>query len=190
MVGWPRLGVLLCGVAFTLSCARDPALRPRPLPRLAAERRESIDALAARLFDGLRAGRPEELLVATGELAGMIGPEAQLRVSQQRGRPLSSFSAESFRAAWGPARYAGFCAQGAREEAAKRGLGLRSPGWVLERLLVVAEGGLARSASWVEGEFVYTEQGWQVLNLRRIEPPRFGHADLDLAPCDVEAGIR
>ena len=98
----------------------------------------------------------------------------------------------AFRTDWGAATFAGFCAQGAREEAPRAGLGLTHAGWVLERILLVARGGAAAagSASWVEGDFVYTDRGWRVLSLRRVETPRRQHSDLELAPCDVEAGLR
>jgi hypothetical protein len=56
--------------------------------------------------------------------------------------------------------------------------------------LVVARDGQGRSASWVEGRFAYTDQGWKTLSLTRIELPRRQHSDLDLAPCDVEESIR
>jgi hypothetical protein len=63
---------------------------------------------------------------------------------------------------------------------------------VLQRILVVARTGAngPRSASWLEGDFVYTAQGWRALSFHRIETPRRHHADLELAPCDVEAGLR
>ena len=108
-----------------------------------------------------------------------------LRASTVRGGPLNVFQ-RAFR----EARYLGFCAQGAREEAPGQALGLPRPGWVLERILVVASVRGTRSAAWLEGSFVYTERGWRALSVRRVEPPRPRHSNLELAPCDVESGLR
>jgi hypothetical protein len=81
--------------------------------------------------------------------------------------------------------------QRARIEPAGPPLGLREPGFVAERVLVVgAEPGGGKVAAWVEGSFVLTDQGFFAVSLQRLETPRRDHADLDLAPCDLEIGVR
>lgn len=180
------IGLLLWGA----HCGAPALPKPQGLPADARARHDSVDAFAREVFEALRQGAPEQLLASAEALDALLTSDARLRVLQARGRPFAEDALHSFRLAWRDARYAGFCAQGARQEPADQALGLRAPGWVLERLLVASRLGHQRSAAWVEGQFVYTEQGWKTLSLRRIDPPRFGHADLDLAPCDVEGGLR
>ena len=43
-----------------------------------------------------------------------------------------------------------------------------------------------RSAAWLEGTFVFTNRGWEAIAIRHMEVPRPDHADLELAPCDVQ----
>jgi hypothetical protein len=152
-----------------------------------------LSELARVLFEGLRDGQLRSCFASPDELEALVVPEARFRLERDRSASLErAESAASFRRDWALASYAGFCAQGARQERAGGGLGLTRPGWVLDRILVVADlgQGRPRSASWLEGSFVYTEHGWKALSFRRIEPPRLHHADLELAPCDVESGLR
>lgn len=166
---------------------------PVTMPHDAGLRRSSLQALGQSLFEGLRAGTLAPTFATQRELDAMLVPEARLRLDRERASSTTrGFRLEVFRSEWGAARFAGFCVQGARDEGRNAGLGLLEPGWVLDRFLVavsVGDTGL-RSAAWVEGDFVYTGEGWRALSLRRVEAPRRHHADLDLAPCDVEAGLR
>jgi hypothetical protein len=87
------------------------------------------------------------------------------------------------------ATYAGICVQQGRSESAGGTLGLRQPGFLFERALVVGtEPGGGAVASWVEGRFVHTDAGFGALVLERVEPPRRDHADLELAVCELRAG--
>jgi hypothetical protein len=154
-------------------------------------RRESLDQLARALFTAIQAEAPQQALAAPAELDELLPIQTRSRIEQERrrsGRQLSSLPGRP--AVWSSASYAGFCAQGARQEPAGGSLGLMEAAWLLDRVLVVADLGNARSASWVEGRFLFTDQGWRALTLSRVEAPRAGHSDLDLAPCDVEQGIR
>ena len=47
-----------------------------------------------------------------------------------------------------------------------------------------------RVAAWVEGVFIQTDGGFVAIDLHRVEDPRCEHTDLEIAPCDMEAGIR
>ena len=171
-------------------CVAAPQLSPSTMPHDAALRRGSLSALGKRLFEALRSGSINPCVATTGELDQLVVPQARLAIERER-RAHGSFATSSvFPRDWAGASYAGFCAQGAREEPAQEALGLTQRGWVLERILVVASLGNTRSASWLEGRFVYTEQGWKLLSLSQVEQPRRQHSDLDLAPCDVEAGLR
>jgi hypothetical protein len=172
------------------ACATAPPLSPAAMPHEAALRRDSLSDLGKRLFEALRAGTIDQCVATPLELDQLIEPQARMHVDRER-RAHGSFATSSvFPRDWAAASYAGFCAQGAREEPAHAALGLTQRGWVLERILVVASLGTTRSASWLTGRFVYSEAGWKLLSLSQIEQPRRQHSDLDLAPCDVEAGLR
>lgn len=161
------------------------------MPREASARRESLDALARCLLDGLQRGDLSACLVSREQLDGLVQPDARFRMARARTASLVRGGPVNVaQGAFREATYAGFCAQGAREEAAYRALGLVAPGWVLERILVVASSRGTRTATWLEGSFVYTDQGWRGLDVRRVEVPRPRHSDLELAPCDVESGLR
>jgi len=185
-----RVWLAACLALWGGSCAGKAPIKPRTVPREAAARRESLDALARTLYAALGAGTPESTLVARRELDELLTPEGRLRAEVWRDQ--SGF--ESIRQAWAEshrtAEYSGFCAQGARDEAPGGGVGLVEPGWTFNRLLLMGHDGTRRSAAWVEGVFVLTDDGFRVLGFSRIEAPRAHHADLDLAPCDVEQGIR
>ncbi|MFT3921342.1 MAG: hypothetical protein QM778_02285 [Myxococcales bacterium] len=183
MVAWAACA-LGCG-----SSLRAP--KPAVLPVDQTARRESLDQLARALFDAIRADAPEQALAPAAELDELLPSPTRTRIEQERRRPIhQAASVPGHPAVWSAASYAGFCAQGAREEPAGGALGLGGAAWLLDRLLVVADLGNGRSASWVEGRFLFTDQGWRALTLSRVETPRAGHSDLDLAPCDVEQGIR
>jgi hypothetical protein len=171
------------------ACARAPALAPARMPVDPVARRSSLDELSLGLFEALRAGSLEQSVARGHEVDQLVEPQTRLRIERERAGRLDQGLLGSFRRDWAGARFAGFCAQGARDEPATHGLGLQQPAWVLERLLVVADLGGLRSASWLEGRFVFTDQGWKTLSLTRIEEPRRRHADLELAPCDVESGL-
>jgi hypothetical protein len=182
----------LLQLAAGVGCAaRAPSSTPASMPHDAGLRRTSLHALGQLLFEGLRSGSLGQSFASTRELDGIVLPDARLRLERERASwQQGAFAPDSFRD-WEAASFVGFCAQGAREEAPRASLGLTQTGWVMARILVVARGGptAVASASWVEGDFVYTDQGWRVLSLRRVESPRRHHADLELAPCDVEAGL-
>lgn len=186
------LGRLTCLLALVTACGPSVvAPRPALLPSDQLTRRESIDQLARALFSAIQAASPERVLAPPGELDLLLPTRTRSRIEQERrhsGAQLLTLPGRP--AVWSGASYAGFCAQGAREEPAGGALGLIEAAWLLDRLLVVADLGNGRSASWVEGRFLFTDHGWRALSLSRVEAPRAGHSDLDLAPCDVEQGIR
>jgi hypothetical protein len=181
-------------IALVFGCGANGApLSPRSMPPDARARRSSLSELGKMLFEGLRGGELRGCFANQDELEALVAPEAHFRLERDRAASVEHVgAADNFQRDWALAGYAGFCAQGAREEAAGSSLGLTRPGWVVDRILVVADlgAGRPRSASWLEGAFVYTGRGWKALSFRRIETPRLHHADLELAPCDVESGLR
>jgi hypothetical protein len=181
-------------LAIGLGCAAaGQMLSPASMPSDASARRASLTALGKQLFEGLRGGVLRSCFASQSELDALIVPAARFRLERERAASVERVaSANVFQRDWALASYVGFCAQGAREESAGNSLGLTRSGWVLDRILVVADlgQGRPRSAAWLEGAFVFTEHGWKALSFRRIEQPRQHHADLELAPCDVESGLR
>jgi hypothetical protein len=173
-----------------VGCATRQPLRTRTWPQEAQARRESLDQLARTLYTAFGAGTPESTLIARHDLDDLLTPEGRLRAELWRSESSFEFARESWAQIARGSRYVGFCAQGAHDEPAGTGVGLRQPAWLLGRLLLVSADSARRSAAWAEGTFVLTDQGFRVLSFTRIEAPRAHHADLDLAPCDVEQGIR
>lgn len=190
-------GVWLLSLCFVLGCgganaasSASGSLALRTLPAEAEQRRAAIESLAQQTFEALRDGVPRRLLAPANELDGLLTASAQHRLLEQRRTRLGALPVQLWAVPWKQASFTGFCAQGAREETAGGPSGLKEPAWVLDRLLVAATFGGQRSASWVEGSFVYTTDGFRALNLSRLEGPRNEHSDLELAPCDVEGGLR
>jgi hypothetical protein len=184
------MSALLAAALACAACASSIPLRAERLPSDATERTRSVDQLGETLFMALRSGRPRTALAPVVVLDDLLVPSARLRGERARAETERLGETSGWPIAWASARYAGFCAQGGRDEPALNGLGLREEAWVVSRVLLVGEAGSTRTAAWVEGAFVFTERGFQVLWFSRLEGPRAGHADLDLAPCDVERGIR
>lgn len=184
------IGRLVFLVVLLAGCATKTPVRARTLPPDAAARRDSLDALARSLYVAFGAGNPETTLIARNELDDLLTPEGRLRAELWREHGGFEFARKPWEQIARASRYIGFCAQGARDQGPSSGIGLREPAWTLGRLLLVSDDGVRRSAAWAEGTFVLTDQGFRVLSYTRIEAPRAHHADLDLAPCDVEQGIR
>ncbi len=177
-------------VMLLAGCATRQAVRARTLPEEAQVRRETLDQLARNLYVAFSSGAPESALIARSELDDLLTPEGRLRAERWRDTGGFEFARQPWSQIARGSRYIGFCAQSAHDEGNGTGIGLKEPAWTLGRLLLVSEDSARRSAAWAEGTFVLTDQGFRVLSLTRIEAPRAHHADLDLAPCDVEQGIR
>jgi hypothetical protein len=182
-----RSKVWLISLLLVASCARPVPLSAATIPEDAGVRRDAVDQLARNLFEAMRSGQLSKILASSRTLDELMVPQARLRLEGER-QQLFSSAVELRWAAWTRANYAGFCAQDA--DGGNGGTaGLRRPGWVLSRVLVVADDGGGPSAAWAQGTFVYTTAGFAALSLASVEPIRARHADLDLAPCDVERGI-
>ncbi len=90
---------------------------------------------------------------------------------------------------WASSRFAGLCVQGLRRAEPGGAEGFARPAWLFERMLLVARRpGGDRVAAWVEGTFLWTPRGWRIAFLEGVEAPRWEHADLDLARCDLSVG--
>ena len=150
-----------------------------------------MDQTGQRIYGALARGAPTDLLVDDVGLRSLLDSQAATRFAALRVGTSARVSVqlEDFQSLR-DARYGGVCLQASRLEPAGSSLGLRADGWVFDRALVMGhQPGGRRVASWVEGSFVYTREGFRALDLTRVEVPRWEHADLELASCDMEVGI-
>ncbi len=151
---------------------------------------QAIAQVGKRIYDAMVAGDPQRLLIDDAGMRRLVTTEAGERYAALRlgvGTRLGEMSPLAFEGT----EYLGVCLQGARLEPAEGELGLREPAWIFERALVagrMASG--RRTAAWVEGVFVRTPEGFIALDLTSAEDPRWEHTDLEIAPCDMEEGIR
>jgi hypothetical protein len=134
-------------------------------------------------------GRPAEVAFDEKTLDRLLLPDAGRRALALRAQMPGPRSLPSDQSAlWAGARYAEICVQQGRAEPRAGSLGLRAPGFVFERALVVGrEPGGGSLAGWVEGAFLHTDAGFGALTLERVEAPRRDHADLELAVCELRA---
>jgi hypothetical protein len=169
------------------SSARAPS-RPAPLPQLDVAK-PVLAEFGQRLYSALAHGRLEEVTFDDAALDRLLLPSAGSRALAMRAQvpgPRRLPPDESAR--WAGARYAEICVQQGRAEPRGGALGLRAPGFVFERALIVGrEPGGGALAGWVEGEFLHTDAGFGALILERVEAPRRDHADLELAVCELRA---
>jgi hypothetical protein len=181
------LVVLLVGVGCGAS---GPwAARTLPMPDDSSVRGRALDELGRRAFGALASGDGSGLLLDDDAMRSVLQPAAasQAAVVRSGGFEAAPDSGSVLRGA----TYVGLCVQRARTEGAGGRAGLREPGFLLERVLVVgADPGGGRIAAWVEGTFVLTDRGFYALALQRLELPRRDHADLEIAPCDFQIGVR
>jgi hypothetical protein len=166
-------------------------LRPLAVPPSDRARDDALLRTGERIYEALAQGRPDSLLVDDDGLRRLVTDDAATRYSAVR-------MGISVRLAVDPAEfeafrnstYTGICLQHARVEPPGTPIGLVERGWVFDRALVVGQQpGGRRFASWIEGTFVYTPEGFVAIDIASIETPRWEHADLELATCDMEVGV-
>jgi hypothetical protein len=181
---------LLSAGASGLACSNGPPTpSPRNLPSDARQRDQVLATFGERLYTALASGRFDEVVANDRTRDALLKPEAARRpnpnvTSAKHGLVAELVPAEQ--KLWGTARYAGLCVQSGRSEPRAGVLGLRRPGFVFTRgLLIGREAGGGELAGWVEGVFVLTEQGFIALEIDHVEPPRRDHSDLELAECEL-----
>lgn len=119
-------------------------------------------------------------------LRDLLSPASATRVGLVQRAPVSHALPEVSRAFVATSSYRGACVQGLRRAGPDDGFAPISPTWMFDRLLLEAQTADGdRFGMWLEGAFIRAEQGYRILLLDRVEIPRMGHADLDLAPCDL-----
>ncbi len=184
---------LAVALVVTAACGGEAVqMRPLPVPADGSTRDRAVRDGGRALYAALREGTPEVLLADDVLLRSLVDAEAASRYTALRmgtGVRLGIHPEEL--GALGPAEFGGVCLQGVRLEPGGSRLGLLADGWVFDRALVMGlEPGGRRMAAWLEGTFVYTPEGFVALVLSRVEAPRWEHSDLELAPCDMQVGLR
>jgi hypothetical protein len=183
----PVIGCVLACAGGTAATPRAPTTA-RPLPHAGAADAD-LAAFGRALHAALSAGRPADVVLDDAALERLLSVEAEQRwIAMRAQAPGPARLPDVDRQQWQGTRYAELCVQQGRLESAQGALGLRSPGFVFERALIVGRdpGGGALGA-WVEGVFLYTDTGFAALAIERIEAPRPDHADLELAVCELRA---
>lgn len=194
----PRLSCAAASVAalWVAACSgpgtrgADEPARPTtllPAPDTVDARTAAIDDLGRRIWDALSAGDPARLLYDEVDLRTLLEGPAATRITVRRTRIADRIGpTDDFVGLMSSADYAGICLQGARDEPAGGVLGLRSPGWVADRILIIGRRPSGqRIASWLEGLWLYSDQGFRAADFERVEEPRWEHSDLEIAPCDL-----
>lgn len=161
------------------------ATTPRPMPEDTEDRHDAMDAFGRQLHAALIAGRPTDVMFGDDELRLLMSSSAATRVAARRAS-ITVRLGRVGRAADGLAHteYLGVCLQDSRGD--DPALGVRGEGWTFRRVLVAARQPAGRRiALWVDGVFLFTDDGFGALDLERVEDPRWEHSDLEIAPCDM-----
>jgi hypothetical protein len=190
LAGLALVALALVAVAWASGCGGSGVPRPTTAlaaPDSASARRATIDALGRRAWDAMAAGAPQRLLLDDLDLRTVLDSAGATRLSARRLSVVQRIGeTDELSRLLAGASYAGVCLQGARDEAEGGVTGLRSPGWVFDRILVIGRRGTGRRiAAWLEGLFLYTDAGFFAVDLERVERPRWEHSDLEIAPCDL-----
>jgi len=186
------VGSVLSVAALSACGAAAAPLCTQTVPTAATEREAAIHALGRTLFAALRDGEPERALLDDLALRAVLdgtGASHANAIRQTTGPELRA-GRRALTLALRGTTYVGICLQRSSVEPPGGVLGLRADAWVVERALVVAQHPRAGSlAGWVEGSFVFTSRGFGAIAIDRVEAPRPAHSDLELASCEMSAGL-
>jgi hypothetical protein len=172
--------------------ASSRAFRAERVPAAPAARDAAVLALGRAVFDAAQARALERLLFDDLELRTLLDGAGASRVNavRQAAGPALRADADALALSIAGARFVGVCLQESAVSAVGGALGLRAEAWVVGRALVVADHPrVGRVAGWTEGVFVHSSRGFGAVTLDRVEPLRPAHSDLELASCDMAAGL-
>lgn len=187
-----RAGLVLAAFCGLACGGGAPSFGSLPVPHEMSARRAALREFGQRAIDVTLAGDLSGLVADDLALRAILHGDAASRAAALRvsGTPRNGYRARDFEVLRGGA-LAGVCVQNARLERASGPLGLLRDAWVFDRALVAVTGTSGeRLGFWLEGSFVYTAKGFIAIAIARLEIPRWEHADLGLAPCDMDAGLR
>ena len=155
------------------------------------QRQEALGDLAKLLFRAVVEATVEPVLYTIADLPKILDPGAVERIKALRLGLGSRVSLDPERhGRFAETTLYGLCVLGARVENPGGDVGVSQPAWVIERALLVGErGGGQRLGAWFEGTFVHSNVGLRAIDLRRVEVPRWEHADLELVRCDMQVGL-
>ena len=183
--------LIACGGASSGPELPDVELRPLTMPPDRDSRQEALAELAERLFQAMVDADVEGVLYPTDELDELLNPSGVERIEALRlGLPTRVTLDPTRHGRFAQTELAGLCVLGARDEPPGTTIGLSEPAWVIERALIVGQrAGGRRLGAWFEGTFVHSTWGLRAIDLRRVETPRWEHADLELVTCDMQVGL-
>ncbi len=184
--------LLTCWLLLGCSSVLLGPQRSLPLPQEQSARERLLRDVGRRAFSAFSHGTPARLLLDDTALRALLESNAANQAAALRASTeLAMQVPPEDQALLASGTFQGLCVQGAHLLPAGPPLGLRSAGFVFDRALIAAsEPNGGRVAAWIEGTFVLTDRGFYALSLQRLESPRRDHADLDLAACDLELGLR
>lgn len=182
-------------VVASLLAACGPSLVPlrtATVPGALSSRQAALHGLGRALFASLEAGMPERVLfddLALRSLLDSAGASRANAIRQTAGPGLRA-QRDALALALRGSSYLGVCLQESSVEGPGGPLGLRENAWIVARVFLVAQDPRqGRLAGWVEGSFVFTSRGFGAIAIDRVEPARPAHSDLELASCEMAAGL-
>jgi hypothetical protein len=187
-----RGAAMLCavGCAWTLGCGgatpattgvHDGPARPDEAAAMAA---------GEFLWREVVGGHTDRVLASEDTLNTLLAPEARSRLEVVNASKPDSGGGEASAAAR-DAEYVGVCIQTLRRAPAGPPIGLRRPAWIFEHVLVMGRSPDGpRVGFWLDGLFVFTDQGLRALDLRAVNAPAPETTEMALALCDLQVGVR
>jgi hypothetical protein len=194
-----RAASLACAASLGFALAAGPgcgatsaAFRAEAVPDVPAARDAAVLALGRTVFEAAQSRDVARVLFDDLELRALLDGAGASRATAMRHAtgPGLRAEADALALSVAGARYVGVCLQESAVSAAGGALGLRREAWVVGRALLVADHPrVGRVAGWAEGAFVQTSRGFGAVTLDRVEAFRPAHSDLELASCDMAAGL-
>jgi hypothetical protein len=176
---------LACGAALVPLRAESP-------PGATAARTAALHGLGRAVFAALSAGAPERLLFDDLALRTVLDSTGSSRANaiRQIAGPGLRAEGRALSLSLRGASYVGVCVQESSVEGPQDGLRLRADAWIIARVFLVAQHPRdGRLGGWIEGSFVFTSRGFGAVALDSVEPVRPAHSDLELATCEMAAGL-
>ncbi len=187
---WPWAPTIVALIALVQGCGST-----EPRPKTPASRVQESDpramavALGHGLLSSLQHNNMEDLWIPDGDLRRSLTDEMATQLSARRDPARIPWN-ETTRLAWSRFELQRLCLQGYHREPAGTHRGLRENTWVLDRILLVGSlSGQQPAGGWVEGWFLESQGQLRAVSVLSVQTPRFRHADLELARCDMSLEV-